>query len=297
MGSRGVRRLGFVLAVFLFAVPVGEARQTAQVPIPLPTPGNVTVARLSITGGTGKQALPRLTLAGTAGLPADAYVAADVVRSGQGPFQATVAVFDRLSVDSPNAPASGKAVTVRVPAGYALAGPPQVARDVLYSNPIPRFRLLTGGVATILAGSNPPRLAPARVVADAQRLAFERSVPLVDAGLLGLEYVAVQLSKAGPSALSVTLGLYHRSQVNAIELRFSDGTKVSKVSGPTGVDAILVGSAAQLVASRGFYEDGILYGFTVHLSKMPKKGEYVTVRASAHYFESSLPFTERFALG
>jgi hypothetical protein len=219
-----------------------------------------------------------------------------VGRTGPGRFQATVAVFNPVSAEAPQGPASAAVATVRMPRGFALAGPPQVAKDVLYMNPIPSFRFLAGGVGSILAGANPPKLPPTQIVRDAQQLAFERSVPLVDAGLLGLEYVAAQFSKTGSTTLKITIGLYLRSQVNAIELRFPAGTTVSKVSGLTGVDALLLGTATQLVASKGFYQDGVLYSFTVHLSRPPKKGDVITLRASTHYFESSLPFTERFVL-
>ena len=57
-----------------------------------------------------------------------------------------------------------------------------------------------------------------------------------------------------------------------------------------------MGSAVQLVASGGFFDQGVPYQFDIVLSAAPKRGEFVTLRASTHYFENSLPFTERFAL-
>jgi len=296
MRGRGAWALGLAF-IFFVAASTGEARPSAQALIPVPSAGNVTVARLAITATAGKSKIsPRLALASGQGLPATAYVAATVSRSGPGRFQATVAVFSPAPSASPQQPASAKVVAVRLPQGFTLAARPQVARDVLYTNPIPSFRLLGGGVGSILAGANPPRLPPARIVGDAQQLAFERSVPLVDVGLLGLEYVAAQFSRLDPTTLKVTLGLYLDTQVNAIELRFPDGTTVDKVSAPADADALLLGTATRLVASSGFYTDGVAYSFTVHLSRPLKKGDFVALRASAHYFESSLPFTERFAL-
>src|SRR5262245_58566334 len=248
MWSRGAQALGFAFTVVLIAASTGEARQSTQALIPFPSAGNVTVARLTITAAPGgNQVSPRLALASGKGLPATAYVAASVSRIGSGRFQATVAVFSPAPSASPPRPATPKSVAVRLPRGFALARPPQVARDVLYTNPIPPFRLLTGGVASILAGANPPKLPAARIVSDAQQLAFERSVPVVDVGLLGLEYVAAEFSRIDSTTLKVTIGLYLDNQVNAIELRFPGGTTVSKVSGPAGVDALLRGTATQLV--------------------------------------------------
>lgn len=288
--------LGLVLGILFAATSAGAAGQAAQASIPFPSSGNVTVARLTITASGAGSATPRLALASRSGLPATAFVAATVGRIGAGRFQATVAVFNPVPATLPPRPTSPTVVAVRLPAGFALAGPPQVARDVLYTNPIPSFPIATGGVGSILAGANPPRLAPIQIVRDAQLFAFERSVPLADVGLLGVQYVAAQFSKSGSTTLQVTIGLYQSSQVNAIELRFPAGTRVTNASGPTDTNALLLGSATQLISSTGFYQDGVMYSFTLQLSKPPKRGDFVTVRASTHYFESSLPFTERFAL-
>jgi hypothetical protein len=72
---------------------------------------------------------------------------------------------------------------------------------------------------------------------------------------------------------------------------------VTRVTASPGTDGLLVNGAAQLIASQGFFQEGVSYSFTLELSRAPRKGEFASVRASTHYFESSLPFTQRFALG
>jgi hypothetical protein len=127
-------------------------------------------------------------------------------------------------------------------------------------------------------------------------LAFDRNVPLAEGGLLGMQYVAAQLSHPAPATLVVTIGLSRLTQVNAVELQFPSGMTVARFTGPTGTDVILKGTAVQLISSRGFFQEGVTYRFTLELSRAPRKGEFATLRASEHYFESSLPFKQRLAL-
>jgi len=96
--------------------------------------------------------------------------------------------------------------------------------------------------------------------------------------------------------MQVKIGIYQLRQINAVELRFPAGTQVSKVAGPPETDAVLMGGTAQLISSQGFFQDGISYTFRFQLNQAPKRGSSVMLRASTHYFESALPFTERFVL-
>jgi hypothetical protein len=222
--------------------------------------------------GTSARKPPRLALAGRSGAAAGALVASSVTPTRPSSrFLATVAVF-RPS-DGTQAPRAAKAgsVSVRIPAGFGVVSR-QVATNVLHQNASPRFALVSGGTASLLAGDD-PKLPAATVVRDAQLLALDRSVPLADLGLLRL------------------------GQVNAVELEFRPGTRVVHTTGPEATDGLPMGTGVQLVASRGFFQDGQTYGFTLELNQAPKKGDVVLVRASTHYFESSLPFTERFVLG
>ena len=114
--------------------------------------------------------------------------------------------------------------------------------------------------------------------------------------LTGAVSVAVTFGPLGTS-LKVSIGLSGLGQVNAVELEFRPGTRVVHTTGPEATDGLPMGTGVQLVASRGFFQDGQTYGFTLELNQAPKKGDVVLVRASTHYFESSLPFTERFVLG
>jgi hypothetical protein len=279
---------------------VGEAKPSALLAIPLPSAANVTVSRLSIksTTASGVARAPRLTLASRSGIPPEAFVVATVGRDvNPARFIATVAIV-RPSAETSPAQTSGPAkfLTLRLPPGFSLAGPPKVARDVLYMNPTPSFGLTASGTGSVLAGKSPPRLPVARVVMDAQLLALDRSVPLADMGLLRLPYVAAQFPRTTTTTLRVTIVLSRLNQVNAVELRFPSGLTVAKVTGSPGTDGILLGNAVQLVGSSGFFQEGVAYTFTLELSRAPKEGDFVTLRASTHYFESSLPFTERFAL-
>jgi hypothetical protein len=298
VGRRTAGGVGLGLALLLSTGSPGEAKPAAAPAVPLPSAGNVTVARLSIKATSGAAPAPRLALVSRKSIPAGAFVVATVGRDSRpGRFLAAIAIINASARTYP-APASQPArfVTLRLPRGFSLAAPPQVARDVLYQNPAPPFGLPARGTGSVLAGAIPTKFEIARIVRDAHLLALDRSVPLADLGLLRLQYVAAQLPRTTTTTLPVTIGLSQLDQVNAVELRFPSGIRVTKVTGPPGTDGLLLGGAVQLVASRSFFQKGVAYSFTLELSRAPKKGEFVTVRASTHYFESTLPFTERFAL-
>jgi len=286
-----------LLVTFSLGAPGSYARPAATIFLPLPATGNASVVRLALKGSAASAGTPRLALASRGSLPAGAYVAAAVARGLQaGQFVATIALFNPGKATSPTKPsASGKLVAVQLPSGFALSGAPAVASNVVYVNPTPAFKLVPGGAASVLGGTA-PKLPAARIVRDAQLLAFDRNVPLADGGLLGMQYVAAQLSRPSPTTLVVTIGLSRLTQVNAVELQFPSGMTVARFSAPPGTDVILKGTAAQLISSRGFFQEGLPYRFTLQLNRAPQKGEFAAVRASEHYFESSLPFTQRLAL-
>ena len=263
--------------------------------VALPALGDVTVARLVLQSTNTSRKAPRLALTGKNGAPAGVLVAAAVAPTkAPGRFLATVAVF--RSNDETQGARGQRAATVgvRIPAGFNVVSRQSVT-NVLHQNTPPRFALVSGGTASLLGGDD-PRLPAAAIVKDAQLLAFDRSVPLSDLGLLRLEAVAVRFGPLGNS-LKVSVGLSGLGQVNAVELKFRPGTRVVRTTGPQDTDGLPMGTGVQLIASRGFFQDGQTYEFTLELNQAPKKGDVVLVRASTHYFESSLPFTERFVLG
>lgn len=279
------------MALLLASDAPGRTLSPASAVVAFPSPGNVTVARLTLSGSGP----PRLALLRPRTLPPGAYAVASVAGARAGRRELTVAVVapQAPGLRSGTRPAS---LSLGLPAGFTLVTPPAVSRDVLYANPRPRFDFVPGGTGFVVAGSrNVPKLPIARLVEDAQRLAFDQNVPLADAGLLELPYVSVELAKSG-ATLRATIGLSALDQVNAIELRFPPTARVVGASGPAAAQALPMGSSVQLIATRGVFEAGIPYAFTLRLSGMPKAGTYVGVRASVHYFESSLPFTERFAI-
>ena len=187
------------------------------------------MARLTLQSPGQTMGLPRLTLADRRAVPAGAFAVGTVNRAGPSRFAATVAiVWPRTNASAPPGASPTKFASLRLPSGYRLVGSPQVVRNALYTNRLPSFGLLTGGVGSVLAGS-PPLLTLDRIARDAQLLALDRSVPLADMGLLGLEFVAVQFSKIGSTALQATIGTTGLSQVSAIELRFPPG-----VAAPAG---------------------------------------------------------------
>jgi len=285
--------VGLAAAFGLTSLPVAATAAGGAAPtVPFPSAGNVSVIRLTLQGAS--TAAPRLRLANRA-LPAGSFVVGSTVRgSAPGRFLATIAIVNPVHGGVTTAK-PGPPVDVRLPAGFRLVGAAQVARDVLYANPTPAFKLVPSPTAVVLGGK-PPKLPPARILTDAQLLAFDRPVGLAEISLLGLQFVTASLSRPSPTTVRVTIGFSQLPQVNAVELRFPAQLKVVGVVKPAGTDALPMGSAVQLVASTGFYEQGVPYQFDIELSAPPKRGEFVTLRASTHYFENSLPFTERFAL-
>lgn len=276
------------------SLPVGATGAgAAPSATPFPTAGNVTVMRLVLQGAS--TTAPQLTLVNR-NVPAGSFVVASTARgSASGRFLATIAILNPGSGATTTA-RPGPPVNLRLPAGFRLVGPAQVARDVLYANPTPKFTPVPARTAVVLAGTAPSKLPPERIVTDAQLLAFDRSVGLAEISLLGLQFVTASLSRPNATTVRATIGLSQLPQVNAVELRFPTGVKVVRVGAPAGTDVLPMGSAVQLVASGGFFDQGVPYQFDIVLSAAPKRGEFVTLRASTHYFENSLPFTERFAL-
>lgn len=187
-------------------------------------------------------------------------------------------------------------MALTVPAGFRVVSPARGVGNALYQNPIPTFGLVSGGAAQVLAGRPPDKLAPARMVRDAQLLALERSVPLADMQLIGLQFVTLQLPASPGRAFPVTVGISRLGQVNAVELRFPAGITVVRATGPQTATTLPAGAAVQFVASSGFFDEGLQYPFALELSRAPKAGEAILVRASTHYFESVLPFRERFVV-
>jgi len=291
------RALAGVVVTLLLGFPsTAGAQRLAQPQIPLPSRGDVTVARLTLQAAGSPKGVPRLSLAGRGALPARTFAVATTTRSGTSRFAATVAIVaPRGDASAPSAEAT-KLVTLRLPSGYRLVGAPQVVRNALYTNRLPAFGLLANGTASVLGGA-PPLLPLGRIVNDAQLLALDRSVPLAEMGLLGLDFVAVQLTRVGTTGLQATIGTSGLNQVSAVELRFPSGVTVSQVSGSAGTGTLRVGNPVQLVATQGLFQAGIPYHFTFRLSRPLKRGAAITVRASTHYFESSLPFVERFFVG
>ena len=147
----------------------------------------------------------------------------------------------------------------------------------------------------MLAGGNPSNLTADRIVADAQLLTLDRSVPLPDMGLLGLPFVAARFTVTGRT-VHATAVVSLLNPVSALESGFPSGTAVTRIIGPGQTEGEPKGSAARLYAKTGSFQEGIAYSFSVELSRAPRRGDVVTLRASSHYFESTLPFTERFAL-
>jgi hypothetical protein len=283
------------LSLLAVAASTGAAKSNARLQIPLPTSGDVTVARFDVRSAGQTNGLPGLRLDARA-LPPGAFAAATINRApGRSRFAATVAVVaPRPENSAPQASAAPtKLVGLQLSPGFTIVGSPRVVRNALYANRIPSVALLTKGTASVLGGS-PPLLPTEQIVRDAQLLALERNVPLADMGLLGLEFVTVQLAKLGGTRLRVTVGTSRLNQVSAIELRFPNGVSASQVTGRAGTGTLRVGNPVQLVATEGIFQAGVPYSFTFKLNRPLQKRDVVTVRASTHYFESSLPFTERF---
>jgi len=287
--------VALALALLLLFPSTAGARPEAQPQVPVPSAGNVTVARLTLK--SSGRASPKLALADARALPADAFAVAMVNRTGPSRFDATVAiVWPRTDTSAPPPAGPTKFVGVKLPAGTTATAAPQIVRNALYANRVPSFALLTKGTASVLGG-DPPLLPLDQIARDTQLLALDRNVPLADMGLLGMKFITLQLSKVGSTGLRATVGISGLGQVSAIELRFPTGVTAPQVTSAAGTGTLRVGNPVQLVATQGVFQAGIPYTFTFRLNRPLKSGDAVTVRASAHYFESSLPFTERFFVG
>jgi hypothetical protein len=276
-----------------------EARGVLEPIVPVPSAGNVAVARLAIqSSATASSQPPRLRIANPSALPAGALAVATVAPAAAGRFNATIAVVRPAAATAPGQPSGpSRALIIQLPAGSRLVSGPQWVNDVLYTNRRPNFPLSSRGVTSVLAGQAFSRLPASTLTTDAQLLALDRPIPMAHARVFGLQYVAVAFpSRAGPR-LTVSVGLAGLTQVNGIELRFPAGLNVASVEGPVGTEGLLLGNAVQLISSGRSFREGSLYTFTLHLSRPPAARDVVTVRASEHYFESALPFSERFGLG
>src|SRR5262249_12087532 len=153
-------------------------------------------------------------------------------------FVATIAIVNPAKAGATTSTQSGSPVTVRLPPGLRLVGAAQVARNVLYANPTPAFKLVPSRGAVVLAGNPPTKFPPDRIVTDAQLLALDRPVGLADIGLLGLPWVAVTLSKPSATTVRATIGISHLDKVNAVELRFPTHLKVVRVGAPAGTNVL-----------------------------------------------------------
>jgi hypothetical protein len=269
--------------------------------IPLPTPGNVSVARLVIEAEAARTTRPPRLAVQAGKLPGSVLVLGAVSPQAGAPgrFLATVAIFDRspaVDAASGSRPSgSSGGITIRLPSGYRVSSR-QVAANVLYQNAVPRYPLGPAEPASVLAGTPPPRIAASRLLADAQKLALERNVAIADMELLGLEYVSADIVRTGgPSSYAVTIGVSGSGQVNAVQLTFPSGVRVLRGAGPPRTEASPFGTFLRLTASDRFQE-AVPYRFTLALSRPLAPGSSVTLRASTHYFENVLPFTERLLL-
>ncbi len=297
---RGYRTSGVVIALLLSSAGTSaQAREGLEPIVPVPSSGNVAVARLVLQAPAGTAATPQLGIASRSSLPSEGYAVATIGRAtGSGRFAATVAVVRPASTTSPpGTPEPSRSLRLRLPASWRLVSGPHWVNDVLYLNRRPTFGLLRGGTSSVLAGQKPAALSAFAVAADAQLLALDRSIPMAHARVLGLQYVSVAFPKRTGTTLTATIGLSGLTQVNAVELRFPTGVDVRAAAGPTGTEGLLIGNAVQLISSGRSFREGALYTFTLRLSRPPTRGDVVTVRASEHYFEGVLPFSERFVIG
>jgi hypothetical protein len=285
-----------VLAVPAWIGGAAAAPSPVTVAVPVSSAGNVSIVRVEIRAAIAAS-LPAVSLASNAALPAGAFVVAGVTRDpSPGRFHATVAVFTPSTPQGAPAPARAGSLALRLPPGYAVAGVRSV-KDVLYENRVPGFPLETPASAVILGGA-PPRMPAARMLQDAQRLALDLNVPVADMELLGYAYVSAEVSRVHGTSSSfvLVLGIAHLPQVNAVQLAFPHSVSVVGATAPGGTEVVKLQSALQLLASAGPFEEAVRYRFTFALDQPPSRGTSFTVRASTHYFENTLPFTERIFL-
>lgn len=289
-------RLASVAAIIALAAS-GSSGAAASLSVPLPSTGNVSVTRITLERVAGPAgSAPRLSAVSARAVPPTTFVLSSASRRGlTARYDVTVAAIDSgVPVAGAKPQPAAKAFALRLPAGFRIVTPARSAGNALYQNTVPAFRLVSGGSVQVLAGRAPGKLPPARIVRDAQLLALDRSVPLADMQLIGLQWVALQVPAKPALKFTAAVGMSRLNQVNAVELRFPAGVRVVRAAGPDGTSTIPVGQAVQFVASSGFFQEGLQYPFTVELDHALKAGQAILVRASEHYFEGVLPFQERF---
>lgn len=300
MGTSRLALVAGLAALAVTSVLEASASRSAALTLPLPSAGNVSISRLTLAAGAGRAGTtPRLSIGNARAVAKGTVVVATVSPSSvRSRFVVTIAAIRAAAAGGAgaDAPALPTIFTLRVPPSFRLVAAPQSAKDVLYQNRAPSFPIARGGTESVLAGEVPGKLPAARVGRDAQLLAFDRAVPLADMELLGLPFVTVQ-APTGRKTVPVVVGLSRLNQVNAVQVRFPADLRVVHAAGPEGTSSSIVsGGTVQLTASTASFQEGVPYTFTLNLSRPLKRGEAVTVRASTHYFESALPFTERFFL-
>ncbi len=277
-----------------FAAGAGKATTSATAVIAFPASGNLSVAQLTIAAKAGAAA-PTLRLAGRT-LPASAFVVGGIARdpASKTRFIATIAVFNRPPDPGGTDRGAPAGVAVRLPAAYTVTRQ-SVSPDVLYQNPRPASALPVPAVTSVLGGTPPPKIAARRLLVDARKLALDESAPVAEMELLGFPYVSAELAHVAgtKNAFVVTIGLANLAQVNSVRLTFPAGTTFAAATAPPLADASPMGATLQLSATQGFVTEASAYRFTFNVNQALSPPTPVPPRASTHYFENVLPFTER----
>jgi hypothetical protein len=289
--------LGSAALVLTAVSATGASRAIGPVSIDFPSGGNVTLVQFGVStrsAALGRR-LPRVRVAAPGVARQSFFAVSSTVRTAHRGIVVLLAVIRPSPGNAPSSQPLGK-LDLSLPNGY-VPSEPRIARNILYVNSLPSFRIEVPINARVVAGAAPAKVDPLRVLLDARALALEQAVDTSSMEPLGLPFVNVRLQRnpLEPAHYTATMTLISLNQVNAVELGFP----VQVVGGhaaQTGTQLVAGGRTLQFTSSQSAFIENVQYRFTFNLASKPSPGSTFTVRASTHYFENTLPFSERFFL-
>lgn len=215
--------------------------------IPLAKPGNVTIARVTLTPA-GSAAAPRLNVTNGRALGRDVavLVATEPQRRTKGAVgryavkprkrKLNIVIIHRhrgrvralagFDLAGP-APAAARFAIVRVPAGFS-ATKPLLAQNVVQENPPPPFECTPGApVKTLYVGGGLRGASPRALGSSACLLALDRPAPVGIVSQIGGDYCALASATAGGAGLELSFAVTCSfAGLNFLELDFGHGLTV-----------------------------------------------------------------------
>lgn len=302
-------RVALLAAVAAAILSAPAEAATKPVRIPVAAPGNLTIARVTLTPAAGAATIPKLVVVNGKALGASIAVLASTEPDRRRPNTITprkkkvnIIVVHRhrgrsrglTGLDAIGGPLLAKFVLLRIPAG-STSTKPLVARNVVQDNPPPPFECTPGAPAIELYAGAALRDAPVGKLSRwACLLSKDQAAPLAVAREIGADYCAVTTSPAGGGGLelSVAVGCSFGG-LNFLELSFGrELTVVAQLPfAPAQCRAI---GTKQECAFAGELQRNVVYRERILLDRRPGDTDELLVRGST---DGGATFTYRFAGG